>query len=238
MKTINFKILVIMTTIILTNVTVNKSEANDKPAVKHEFPALPYAYNALEPYIDAQTMEVHYSKHHKAYFDNFLKAIAGTELENKELKEIFSGVSKATPAVRNMGGGFYNHVIFWNNLSPEPGTISNDLAKAIDEYFGSFNNFKEEFNKASASVFGSGWAWLIVSEKDNKLKITTTSNQDNPLMDIATEKGFPLLTIDVWEHAYYLKYQNRRAEYINAFWNVVNWKEVNKRFEEWQKSNK
>ena len=238
MKTIDFKILVIMTTIILTNVTANNSEANDKPIVKHEFPALPYAYNSLEPYIDAQTMELHYSKHHKAYYDNFIKAITGTELENKELKEIFSGVSKASAAVRNMGGGYYNHVIFWNNLSPETGNISIDLAKAIDESFGSLNNFKEEFNKASSSVFGSGWAWLIVSEKDNKLKITTTPNQDNTLMDIASEKGTPLLTIDVWEHAYYLKYQNRRAEYINAFWNVVNWTEVNKRYEEWQKSKK
>ncbi|MBP7507259.1 MAG: superoxide dismutase [Prolixibacteraceae bacterium] len=227
-----------MTTIILTNVTVSKSEANDKPIVKHEFPALPYAYNSLEPYIDAQTMELHYSKHHRTYYDNFIKAITGTELENKELEEIFSEVSKASPSVRNMGGGYYNHVIFWNNLSPETGVISSELAKVIDENFGSFNNFKEAFNKASTSVFGSGWAWLIVSEKDNKLKIITTANQDNPLMDVVSEKGFPLLTIDVWEHAYYLKYQNKRAEYINAFWNVVNWNEVSKRFEEWQKSNK
>ena len=236
MKTINFKILVIMTTIILTNVTVSKSEANDKPIVKHEFPALPYAYNSLEPYIDAQTMELHYSKHHRTYYDNFIKAITGTELENKELEEIFSEVSKASPSVRNMGGGYYNHVIFWNNLSPETGVISSELAKVIDENFGSFNNFKEAFNKASTSVFGSGWAWLIVSEKDNKLKIITTANQDNPLMDVVSEKGFPL-TIDVWE-MHTTKYQNNRAEYINAFWNVVNWNVVSKRFEEWQKSNK
>ncbi len=219
-----------MTAIILTNITVSNSLAQEKNNVYHEFPKLPYNYNSLEPYIDAQTMELHYSKHHRTYYDNFIKAIAGTDLEKKSIAEIFSKVSTASPAVRNMGGGYYNHIIFWENLTPNPGKISSELEKAIVENFGSLDSFKENFTKASSSVFGSGWAWLIVSEKDNKLRITTTPNQDNPLMDVSTEKGYPLLTIDVWEHAYYLKYQNRRAEYLNAFWNIVNWEEVSKRY--------
>lgn len=231
MKKFNFKITAIMTAIILTNITVSNSIAQESTKVNHEFPKLPYNYNSLEPYIDAQTMELHYSKHHRTYYDNFVKAIAGTDLEKKSLAEIFSEVSKATPAVRNMGGGYYNHILFWENLSPDPGKISIELEKAIIENFGSLELFKENFDKASASVFGSGWAWLIVSEKDNKLKIITTQNQDNPLMDVSSEKGYPLLTIDVWEHAYYLKYQNRRAEYIKAFWNIVNWDEVSKRYQ-------
>ncbi len=197
--------------------------------VKHEFPTLPYAYNALEPYIDAATMEIHYSKHHRAYYDNFLKSIAGTELENLTMEQIFAQISKAPVAVRNMGGGFYNHNLFWQNLSPTAGQPSAELAKAIDADFGSFEAFKTAFSKASSSVFGSGWAWLIVTP-EGKLAITSSANQDNPLMDVAAVKGTPLIAFDVWEHAYYLKYQNKRADYIAAFWNVVNWNVVNQRY--------
>jgi Fe-Mn family superoxide dismutase len=197
---------------------------------KHEFPPLPYAYNALEPYIDAATMEIHYSRHHKGYYDRFIKAIAGTELENQTIEAIFAQISKQSTGIRNDGGGYYNHVVFWENLSPASGTPSATLLKAIDARFGSLDAFKEQFNKAALSVFGSGWAWLIITD-DGQLEIVTSQNQDNPLMDIAPIKGKPLLTIDVWEHAYYLKYQNKRGEYVNAFWKMVNWPMVNQRFE-------
>jgi Fe-Mn family superoxide dismutase len=210
--------------------SVLNSSAQDKVKTNFEFPKLPYAYNALEPYIDASTMEIHYSKHHKTYYDNFLKAIAGTDLEFQTLNEIFASIGKAPAAVRNMGGGYYNHILFWENLSPTPGEQSAKLKSAIETRFGSFDAFKEAFNKASSTVFGSGWAWLVLTP-EGKLEITSTPNQDNPLMDIAVVKGTPLLTIDVWEHAYYLKYQNKRADYIAAFWSVINWDEVSKRYE-------
>jgi superoxide dismutase, Fe-Mn family len=195
-----------------------------------EFPKLPYAYNALEPNIDSTTMTIHYSKHFRGYYDKFLLAIAGTEYEYQNMNEIFSNISKAPIAVRNMAGGFYNHDLFFANISPTPGVPSPELKSAIETRFGSFDAFKEAFNKAASGVFGSGWAWLIVTP-DGKLEVTSTPNQDNPLMDVVPVKGTPLLTLDVWEHAYYLKYQNRRTDYINAFWNVVNWKEVSKRYE-------
>ncbi|OBS11270.1 superoxide dismutase [Elizabethkingia miricola] len=192
---------------------------------------LPYAYNALEGSIDAQTMEIHYSKHGAAYVANLNKAIAGTSLEKESLVKILSGISKQSPAVRNNAGGHYNHELFWTILTPEKNTQpSEKLAKAINQSFGSFDAFKEKMSKAGADRFGSGWAWLIVTP-EKKLAITSTANQDNPLMDIAEVKGIPVLGIDVWEHAYYLKYQNKRADYLSAIWNVINWKEINKRYE-------
>jgi Fe-Mn family superoxide dismutase len=195
-----------------------------------EFPSLPYAYNALEPYFDARTMEIHYDKHHRAYFTNFINAIKGTPLEAMSPEEIFATVSKHPDAVRNNGGGYYNHIIFWNNLSAESSSPSEELSSAIIKSFGSFDKFKENFNNAAKSRFGSGWAWLYMNT-DKSLATGSTPNQDNPLMDISTVKGKPLLTLDVWEHAYYLKYQNKRADYIDAFWNIVNWKEVNSRYQ-------
>ncbi|AQX51248.1 superoxide dismutase [Elizabethkingia anophelis] len=192
---------------------------------------LPYAYNALEGSIDAQTMEIHYSKHGAAYVANLNKAIAGTSLEKESLVKILSGISKQSLAVRNNAGGHYNHELFWTILTPEKNTQpSEKLAKAINQSFGSFDAFKEKMSKAGADRFGSGWAWLIVTP-EKKLAITSTANQDNPLMDIAEVKGIPVLGIDVWEHAYYLKYQNKRADYLSAIWNVINWKEINKRYE-------
>lgn len=200
-----------------------------------EFPPLPYAYDALEPYIDAKTMELHYDKHHRAYYTNFMTAVKGTPAENQTPAEIFASVSKYPEAIRNNGGGFYNHTIFWNNLAKEGGKPSQVLSSAIDKAFGSFDKFKETFSNAAKTRFGSGWAWLVLTP-DKKLAVGNTANQDNPLMDISQLKGTPLLTLDVWEHAYYLKYQNRRPEYIDAFWNIVNWNEVNKRYDEAMKS--
>ncbi|MBO9153231.1 superoxide dismutase [Chitinophaga sp. GCM10012297] len=192
-------------------------------------PALPYASDALEPHFDKLTMEIHHGKHHQAYVDNLNKAIAGTENENKSLEDLVAKAGAISPAVRNNGGGHWNHSFFWTSLGPNAGGApSGKLADAINSAFGSFDAFKEKFNAAGVSRFGSGWAWLIV--KDGKLEITSTPNQDNPLMDVAEVKGTPILGVDVWEHAYYLKYQNRRAEYLAAFWNVVNWDAVSKRF--------
>lgn len=192
-------------------------------------PALPYASDALEPHFDKQTMEIHHGKHHQAYVDNLNKAIAGTENENKSLEELVAKAGSISPAVRNNGGGHWNHSFFWESLAPNAGGApTGKLADAINSAFGSFDAFKEKFNTAGATRFGSGWAWLI--EKDGKLEITSTPNQDNPLMDVAEVKGKPILGVDVWEHAYYLKYQNRRPEYLAAFWNVVNWDAVSKRF--------
>jgi Fe-Mn family superoxide dismutase len=194
----------------------------------HTLPALPYAFDALEPYIDSQTMQIHHGKHHQAYVDNLNKAIAGTAAEDKTLEQLLSGISSYPMAVRNNGGGHYNHSMFWNILGSGNAQPSGALADAINGAFGSLDTLKEKMNNAGATRFGSGWAWLIV--KDGKLEVTSTPNQDNPLMDIADVKGFPILGIDVWEHAYYLKYQNRRPEYLNNIWNVINWKEVEKRF--------
>ncbi|MBG0860864.1 MAG: superoxide dismutase [Bacteroidales bacterium] len=197
----------------------------------HEFPALPYAYNALEPYIDARTMELHYDKHHRTYFNNFTAAIKGTPLENSTIEEIFAKISSAGDAVRNNGGGFYNHVIFWKNLSAKSNGPSQELSAALAKEFGSFDKFREAFGNSAKTRFGSGWAWLYLTS-DKKLAIGSTPNQDNTLMNVSQIKGTPLLALDVWEHAYYLKYQNRRPEYIDAFWNVVNWEEVSRRYKE------
>lgn len=193
-------------------------------------PALPYAHDALEPYIDTLTMQIHHGKHHKAYVDNLNKAIAGTPHEGKSLEDLVENAGSISPAVRNNGGGHWNHTFFWNSLAPNAGgTPSGKLADAINEAFGSFDAFKEKFANAGMTRFGSGWAWLIV-KKDGKLDICSTPNQDNPLMDVADVSGVPILGVDVWEHAYYLKYQNKRADYLAAFWNVVNWNKVAERY--------
>ena len=192
-------------------------------------PALPYAHDALEPHIDSQTMQIHHGKHHQAYVDNLNKALAGTPNENKSIEELVKIAGSISPAVRNNGGGHWNHSFFWEILAPNAGgQPTGEIAEAINSAFGSFDAFKEKFNAAGTTRFGSGWAWLIV--KDGKLEVTSTPNQDNPLMDVAEVKGTPVLGADVWEHAYYLKYQNRRPEYLNAFWNVVNWNKVNEHF--------
>lgn len=195
-----------------------------------ELPALAYATDALEPHIDKMTMEIHHGKHHQAYVDNLNKALAGTEGENQKLEDIMSNISKFPMAVRNNGGGHYNHTLYWSIMSPNGGgKPQGELAKAIDTAFGSFDDFKKKFAEAGATRFGSGWAWLSVSA-DGKLQVSSTPNQDNPLMDVAEVKGTPILGMDVWEHAYYLKYQNKRPDYIAAFWNVVNWEAVTDRF--------
>ncbi len=192
-----------------------------------ELPKLAYAYNALEPNIDARTMEIHHSKHHQAYTTNFNNAIAGTDAEKLSIDEIIKNISKFPMAVRNNGGGYFNHSFFWTIIAPNAGGLpTGELALAIDSAFGSFDEFKKQFSAAAAARFASGWAWLIV--KDGKLVINSSPNQDNPLMDIAEVKGQPVLVIDVWEHAYYLNYQNRRPDYIAAFWNVINWNEVSR----------
>ncbi len=193
-------------------------------------PPLPYPYEALEPHIDTATMQIHHGKHHQAYVDNLNKAIAGTPNENKSLEELVRSAGTISPAVRNNGGGHWNHTFFWESLAPNAGNISSgNLSNAINETFGSVDGLKEKLNAAGIARFGSGWAWLI--KNGGKIEITSTPNQDNPLMDVAETKGTPLFGIDVWEHAYYLKYQNKRADYLSAIWNVVNWKKVTERFD-------
>jgi Fe-Mn family superoxide dismutase len=193
-------------------------------------PALPYSFNALEPHIDARTMEIHHGKHHNAYVTNLNNAIAGTDAEKLGIEEICRNISKYPAAVRNNGGGHYNHSLFWQIMGPAgAGKPSGAVADAINSAFGTFDEFKAKFAAAGVGRFGSGWAWLV-KESTGKLQIGSTPNQDNPLMDIAEIKGTPILGCDVWEHAYYLHYQNRRPDYINAWWNVVNWEEVNRRF--------
>jgi superoxide dismutase, Fe-Mn family len=196
-----------------------------------EFPPLPFAYDALEPYIDAKTMEIHYDKHHRAYYTNFMTAIKGTPLAGKPLSDIFTSASKQTDAVRNNGGGYYNHLFFWKNLGKGSAGPSADLSAALTKTFGSVDKFKEAFNTAAKTRFGSGWAWLYLGA-NKTLAVASSPNQDNTLMDLSPVKGTPILALDVWEHAYYLKYQNKRPDYIDAFWNVVNWEEVSRRYKE------
>ncbi|MDE2027820.1 MAG: superoxide dismutase [Candidatus Omnitrophica bacterium] len=194
-----------------------------------KLPELPYAANSLEPYIDSKIMEIHHDKHHGGYVANLNSAIAGTEAENASIEDICRQVSKYPAVVRNNGGGHYNHAMLWTIMSPEGGgTPHGDLLNFINDSFGFFETFKKQFSEAGMNRFGSGWAWLIVDDS-KRLVVCSTSNQDNPLMDVAPVKGFPILGMDVWEHAYYLKYQNRRADYITAFWNLINWDEVNRR---------
>ena len=191
---------------------------------------LPYAHDALEPHIDTATMQIHHGKHHQAYVDNLNKAIAGTPNENKSLEELVAAAGSISPAVRNNGGGHWNHTFFWESLAANAGgEPKGPLADAINEAFGSFDEFKTKFAQAGITRFGSGWAWLI-KNADGKLEISSTPNQDNPLMDVAEVKGTPLLGVDVWEHAYYLKYQNKRPDYLAAIWNVINWDKVSERF--------
>ena len=199
--------------------------------MSYQLSNLPFSYDALEPFIDAKTMEIHHSKHHQGYINKFNNAIKDTKFEDIPLEEVLKSASSLPGGVRNNGGGHYNHTLFWSILKPNGGgTPSGSLERAIEDAFGSFDRFKEEFAKASATRFGSGWAWLIV--KDNgELDITSTPNQDNPLMDVADIQGTPILGLDVWEHAYYLNYQNRRPDYIEAFWNVINWAEVASKYE-------
>jgi len=197
-----------------------------------KLPALPYAADALQPHIDKRTMNIHHGKHHNGYTNKLNAAIEGTPLAKKSIEDILKKVSKQSTAVRNNGGGYYNHSLFWKVMSPDGGgepSANSKLGKAIKKDFGSFEKFKEEFTAAAKTRFGSGWAWLCVSSR-GKLFVTSTPNQDNPLMDVADKKGTPILGLDVWEHAYYLKYQNKRPDYVGAFFNVINWKEVSRRF--------
>jgi len=190
------------------------------------FYELPYSFEALEPTIDKLTVEIHYTRHHKAYFDNFLKAIANNDLSNRSLNEIFSNISKYPDVIRNNGGGYYNHILYWEILKPgSRSNISDNLKNAITNDFGSMDELKKQLTDASLKRFGSGWAWLSV-DSEGKLFVSSTPNQDNPLMDVVDKKGFPILGIDVWEHAYYLKYQNKRADYVNLIWDAINWEVV------------
>jgi len=195
-----------------------------------ELPKLPYAFDALEPHIDARTMEIHHGKHHQAYVTNLNNAITGSDAEKLSIEDICKNISKYPMPVRNNGGGHYNHSLFWTLMKQGGGGApSGPIADAINSTFGNFEEFKTKFNNAGITRFGSGWAWLIVGT-DKKLAISSTPNQDNPLMDVAEVKGIPIIGLDVWEHAYYLNYQNRRPDYCNAWWNVINWDEVSRRF--------
>jgi len=197
----------------------------------YKFPELPYAYDALEPHIDRLTMEFHHTRHHKTYYDKFLAAISNTDQAGKPLEELFANMSKLPPALRNHGGGLYNHNLFWEILSPKGGGAAiGKLGNAIDKEFGSLEAMKTKFNDAAANRFGSGWAWLSV-DKQGLLCVCSSPNQDNPLMDLSDCPGKPVMGLDVWEHAYYLKYQNRRPDYINAFWNIINWEKANENYE-------
>ena len=246
MKTNNFatRTLVFSAAVLLSAMLVSSctnTNGKDKDFSKSLMPVaaegfvqaeLPYASDALEPYIDKQTMELHFGKHHAGYTNNFNAALIEEGVTEKDLNKIFANMSAYGAGLRNNGGGYYNHSLFWNFLSPDGGgQPTGELLKAIEKAFGSFDAFKELFSKAAASQFGSGWAWLIV-DGDGVLQVTSTANQDNPLMDIADAKGTPVLNLDVWEHAYYLHYQNRRTEYIENFWNLVNWETVDKLYKE------
>ena len=246
MKTSNFtkKTMVLGVAVMLSAMLVSSctnTNGKDKDFAKSLIPVaaegfvqaeLPYGFDALEPHIDKQTMETHYGKHHAGYTRKFNAALADEGITERDLKKIFANVSQYGAGIRNNGGGYYNHSLFWNFLSPDGGgEPSGELLKAIEKAFGSFDAFKELFSNAAATQFGSGWAWLIV-DGNGELQVTSTANQDNPLMDVVDVKGTPILNIDVWEHAYYLHYQNRRTEYIDSFWNLVNWETVDKLYQE------
>lgn len=208
----------------------NKKDIAMTTINKLEFHNLPYAYDALEPFIDKMTMEIHHSKHHKAYYDNMMNAVKGTDMEGKTLEEVFANMSKYPAAVRNNGGGYYNHNLYWEIMKVNGGKPSAKLETAIMKTFGSMDELKKQFTDAGKTRFGSGWAWLSV-DKDGNLFVSSTPNQDNPLMDVADKKGTPILGMDVWEHAYYLKYQNKRPDYTEAFWSVINWEAVSKKYD-------
>lgn len=208
---------------------VNEGIGSFRETSPFQLPKLPYSFNALEPHIDKMTMEIHHGKHHQGYVNNLNAAVKGTNLASMSLEDILKEAGKHPAAVRNNAGGHYNHSLFWTILSPKGGKPGSEISSAIDKKFGSFDKFKEEFSKAGKTRFGSGWAWLIV-DPQGELKVTSTPNQDNTLMDVAEEKGTPILGVDVWEHAYYLKYQNKRADYIDAFFKIINWNEVDKRY--------
>lgn len=219
-------------TIILSNLLLlmTISGAKSQTQTSFAFPALPYGYDALEQFIDKATMEFHYDKHFRSYYNNFIKAVEANNLNGKSIEEIFSEVSKFPAALRNSGGGYYNHALFWEVMSPNGGGMpTGQLLQAITDAFGSYENFVKEFEKAATSLFGSGWAWLSI-DATGKLFVSQLPNQDNPLMDIASKRGTPILALDVWEHAYYLKYQNKRGDYVTNFWKVVNWIKVNDNF--------
>lgn len=225
MRRRNVNIIAGMIITLLTQLS-NLTEASEPVKFQgHSFPELGYAFNALEPYIDAQTMEIHYSKHYRAYYDNFMKAAGEAGLLQTPMEEIFAGMSKYPVTIRNNGGGYFNHTLFWEIMKPGGKEIPSKLQNAIVNDFGSWDAFKTQFENAAKTRFGSGWAWLSVGS-DGKLFVSSTPNQDNPLMDVTEKKGTPVLALDVWEHAYYLKYQNRRAEYVENFWNVINWQVV------------
>ena len=208
---------------------LNPAKAVDSPAGKFELPSLPYAYNALEPHFDARTMEIHHTKHHAAYTNNLNAAVESGNLNGKTIYGLMANVSQLPVAVRNNGGGFFNHNLYWDVMAPGGAKHpEGDLLKAVNDSFGSVNNFKDAFVKAAVTRFGSGWAWLVL--QNNKLVVSSTPNQDNPVMDVAEVRGTPILGIDVWEHAYYLNYQNRRPDYVEAFFNLINWDEVARRF--------
>ncbi len=222
--------LIVLSSVVAGQAFAGEDPLLNTPAAMAKFPELPYAYDALEPYVDKMTMEIHYSRHHKAYYDNFQKAIQGTEMEKMTIGDIFRQISKLPAAVRNNGGGYYNHVFFWQNMAPAATTaISPAFEKALTAKFGSMDEFRKQFSEAAKTRFGSGWAWLNVDDK-GELFISSTPNQDNPLMDVADKKGTPIIGIDVWEHAYYLKYQNRRPDYVEAWWSVINWQVVEQRY--------
>ncbi len=197
---------------------------------KYELPSLQYSYDSMEPYVDAMTMEIHHTKHHQAYVDNLNKALEGHDLAAYPLLKLFTEISKLPASVRNNGGGHYNHSLFWKIMKKSDVQPSSALKKTIDKDLGGFDSFAEQFTQAALTRFGSGWAWLSVDD-NGKLFVSSTPNQDNPLMDVADKRGYPILGIDVWEHAYYLHYQNRRSDYVKAFLNVINWEEVSKRYE-------
>lgn len=214
------------TSMIMGNATARAAENLVPHTPEFTLPPLPYAYDALEPHIDKMTMEIHHTKHHQAYVTNLNKALSETTLHANSLEEILSKVSGLSPAIRNNGGGHWNHSFFWKLMKPNGGGApAGKVAEAINQAFGSFADFQKQFNEAAMKRFGSGWAWLLVNG-DGKLQIASTPNQDNPLMDVSDTKGKPVLGIDVWEHAYYLKYQNKRADYVGAWWNLINWDQV------------
>ena len=232
MKTLRVLTIIGLTIALNMNTFDQKSFASGNPGGKtHEFSQLRYAYNALEPYIDAQTMELHYSKHHRGYYDNFMKAATDAGLLETPIEKIMADISKYPVVIRNNGGGYYNHDLFWENMTPGKQEVPAKLKAAVEKEFGSWDTFTTAFETAANTRFGSGWARLSVAS-DGRLFVSSTPNQDNPLMDVAETRGTPILALDVWEHAYYLKYQNKRADYVEAFWNIVNWDEVNRLYKE------